>query len=142
VPYADNTPPPAMIENLLKGQVPWVLEVAKKMPRVRIASTEIKSVGTGVYEIKVRVENAGALPYPTAMARRNQRILPVIVTIDGPGIKIVDGKKRTLIPAIQGLATQTATWIVQSDKPVKIEVKAETQIAWRDARVIDLGGVK
>jgi len=78
----------------------------------------------------------------TAMARRNERIPPVVVTIDGPGIKIVDGKKRILIPAIQGLATQTATWIIQSDKPVKIEVKAETQTAWRDTRVVDLRGVK
>jgi hypothetical protein len=34
------------------------------------------------------------------------------------------------------------TWIIRVDKPVKIEVKAETQIAWRDARAIDLGGVK
>jgi hypothetical protein len=142
VAYADGTPPPAMIEPLLKGQVPWVFEVAKKMAKVRIASAEIKPVGTGVYEIKVRVENAGALPYPTAMARRNERILPIVVTIDGPGLKIIDGKKRTLIPAIPGLATQSATWIVQSDKPVKIEVKAETQIAGRDTRTIDLGGVK
>ena len=142
VPYADNTPPVAMIEPLLKGQVPWVFEVAKRMARVRIASAEAKPVGRGVYEIKVRVENAGALPYPTAMGRRNERILPVIVTLDGPGLRIVDGRKRTLIPAIQGLATQTATWIVQSDKPVKIDVKAETQIAGRDARVLDLGGVK
>ena len=142
VPYADNTPPPAMIESLLKGQVPWVFEVAKKMPRIKIASAEAKSIGQSVYEIKVRVENTGALPYPTAMARRNERILPVIVTLEGPGIKIVDGKKRTLIPAIPGFATQTATWIIQSDKPVKVEVKAETQIAWRDARTLDLGGVK
>ena len=142
VPYADNTPPPAMIEGLLKGQVPWVFEVAKKMPRIRIASAESKAIGVGVYEIKVRVENTGVLPYPTAMARRNERILPVIVILDDPGIKILDGKKRTLIPAIPGLSTQTATWIVQSDKPVKIEVKAETQIAWRDTRSISLGGAK
>jgi len=100
------------------------------MPRIKIASAEAKSIGPGVYEIKVCVENAGALPYPTAMAHRNERILPVIVTLDGPGLKILDGKKRTLIPAIQGFATQTATWIIQSDKPVKVEVKAETQIAW------------
>jgi hypothetical protein len=142
VPYADNTPPPAMIDNLLKGQVPWVFEVAKKMPHIKIASAEAKSIGTGVYEIKVRVENTGALPYPTAMARRNERILPVIVILDGPGIKFLNGRKRTLIPAVQGLSTQTATWIIQSDKPVKIDVKAETQIAWRDTRSLDLGGVK
>lgn len=141
-PYADSTPPPAMIEGLLKGQVPWVFEVAKKMPHIRIASAEAKSLGAGVYEIKVRVENAGLLPYPTAMARRNERILPVVVSLDGPGIKIVDGKKRTLIPAIPGLAVRTATWIIQSDKPVTVEVKAETQTAWRDARSVSLGGAK
>ena len=142
MPYADNTPPPALIEGLLKGQVPWVFEVAKKMPHIKIASAETKSLGAGVYEIKVRVENTGVLPYPTAMARRNERILPVIVTLDGPGIRIVDGKKRTLIPAIQGLGVQTATWIVQSDKPVMVEVKAETQTAWRDTRSVSLGGAK
>jgi hypothetical protein len=141
-PFADNTPPPAMIEALLKGQVPWVFEIAQKMPRIKIASTEVKSLGTNVYEIKVRVENTGALPYPTAMGRRNQRILPVVLTLEGPGIKIVDGKKRTVIPAIQSLATQSATWIIHSDKPVKVEVKAETPSAWRDSRTIDLGAVQ
>jgi hypothetical protein len=142
VPYADNTPPPSMIENLLKGQVPWVFEVAKKMPHIKIASAEAKTIGTDVYEVKVRVENTGFLPYPTAMARRNERILPVIVILDGPGIKFLDGRKRTLIPAVAGFSTQTATWIIQSDKPVKIDIKAETQIAWRDARSLSLGGVK
>jgi len=141
-PFADNTPPPAMIDGLLKGQVPWVFEVAKKMPRLKIASTEVKSLGTGVYEIKVRVENAGALPYPTAMGRRNMRIQPVVLTLEGRGFTIVDGKKRTVVPGLQGFATQSATWIVQAEKPVKVEVKAETPSAWRDARSIDLGGAK
>jgi len=142
VPFADNTPPPKMIEGLLKGQVPWVFEIARKMARVKIGETKVRRLGTGLYEVKVWIENTGFLPYPTAMARRNQRILPVIVTLEGKGFEIVDGKKRSLVPAVQGLGSQAVTWIVRADAPVKIDVKAETQIAWRDSRTIDLGGAK
>jgi hypothetical protein len=34
------------------------------------------------------------------------------------------------------------TWIVRAAKPVKLEVKAETKIAWGDSRIVDLGGIK
>jgi len=142
VPYSDTTPPAKMIESLLKGQVPWAFELAKSMARVKIAEVKVKPLGANVYEVKAWVENTGTLPYPTAMGKRNQRILPVILTLEGPGLQIVEGKKRSLIPSVQGKGAQPVTWIIRVDKPVKIEVKAETQIAWRDARAIDLGGVK
>jgi Zinc carboxypeptidase len=142
VPFAENTPPPRMIEGLLKGQVPWVFEIAQKMARVRIAETKIKELGAGVYEIKVWVENTGGLPFPTAMGRRNQRLLPVIVTLNGQGFDILEGKKRTLIPAVQAQGTQMAAWIIRADRPIKLEVKAETENAWRDSRTVDLGGAR
>ncbi len=142
VPYTDNTPPAKMIDALLKGQVPWAFELAKNMARIKIADAKVKALGAGVYEVKVWVENTGTLPYPTAMGKRNQRILPVILTLEGPGIQIVDGKKRSLVPSVPGHGTAPVTWLIRSEKPVKVEVKAETQTAWRDARTLDLGGVK
>jgi hypothetical protein len=142
VPFADNTPPPRMIEGLLKGQVPWVFDIVKKMPRIRIADAKIKELGAGVYEIKVWVENAGGLPYPTAMGRRNQRILPVIVTLNGPGFDILEGKKRCLIPSVQAQGTQMAAWIIRAEKPIPLEIKAETETAGRDSRTVDLGGAR
>jgi len=140
--FVDNTPPAKMIDGLLKGQVPWALELAKKMPRIKIAEAKVKSLGGGVYEVKVWVENAGDLPYPTAMGRRNGRILPVIVTLGGQGFDIVEGKKRSLVPAVPAHGSQALTWIVRAAKPVKIEVKAETKTAWGDSRAVDLGGAK
>ncbi len=142
VPFTDNTPPANMVEGLLKGQVPWVFEIAKKMARIRIADATVKRLGAGVYEVKVWVENSGDLPYPTAMGRRNERILPVVVTLGGPGFEIVEGKKRSLVPSVQPRGAQAVTWIVRAEKPVKIEVKAETRIAWGDSRTVDLGGAK
>jgi hypothetical protein len=142
VPFTDTTPPAAKIEPLLKGQVPWAFEIAAKMARVKIGKTEVKPLGGGVYAVEVWVENAGYLPYPTAMGRRNNRIIPAIVTLEGKDFTIVDGKKRSLVPAIDGYSAQVVRWLVHAEKPVKVEVKASTRIAWSDSKTLDLGGAK
>ena len=142
VPFVAGTPPAAKIEPLLNGQVPWVFEIAAKMARIKIGKTEVKPLGGGVYRIEVWVENAGYLPYPTAMGRRNTRIIPAIVTLEGKDFDIVEGKKRSLIPAIDGNSAQPVRWLVHAEKPVKIEVRTSTTIAWTDAKTLDLGGVK
>jgi len=142
VPYVSNTPPPKMIDKLLKGQVPWVFQIADKVARVKIDKAEVKPLGSGFYQVKVWVENTGYLPYPTAMGKRNNRILPVIVTIEGKGCKIVDGKERSLIKAIGGNQTKMVNWIVYSEKPVKLNIKLTTNIARKDTKQIELGGAK
>jgi hypothetical protein len=141
-PYVDNTPPAGMIDGLLKGQVPWVFEVAKRMARIGVADVRVKKLGTGVYEIKAWIENTGGLPYPTAMAGRNQRLLPVIVTLEGQGFDIVQGKKRSLVQAVPAHGAQAVIWIVRAAKPIKIEIRAGTQTAWGGSRTVDLGGAK
>jgi hypothetical protein len=140
VPYVDSTPPAAMIEPLLKGQVPWVFEIASKMARLRIGKTEVKSLGGGLYAVEAWVENAGYLPYPTAMGRRNNRNLPVIVTLEGKDFTIMEGKKRSLVRAVDSYAAQPVRWLVRAEKPVKAELKATTQMAGGDAKTLDLGG--
>jgi len=142
VPYTENSPPPRMIDGLLKGQVPWVFEISKKMARIRISQTKVKPLGSGIYEVKVWVENAGVLPYPTAMGKRNRRILPVIVTLNGDGFKIIEGKPRSTVDSIPGLSSREVVWMIQADTPIRIAVKAETECAWSDSREIDLGGEK
>ncbi len=142
VPFTDNSPPPRMIEDLLKGQVPWAFEISKKMARIRISETKVKELGGGVYEVKVWVENGGVLPYPTAMGQRNQRILPIVVSLEGTGLRIIEGKARSSVASIPGLGSKEVTWIVQAEKPLKVEIKAETRCAWSDSRAISLGGAK
>jgi len=106
------------------------------------SQTRVKPLGGGVYEVKVWVENAGILPYPTAMGQRNRRILPVIVTLNGDGFKIIEGKPRSPVASVPGLSAKEVTWMIRADKPVEIEAKAETQCAWSDSRRIELGGAK
>ncbi|MHB8054439.1 MAG: M14 family metallopeptidase [Candidatus Aminicenantales bacterium] len=142
VPFADTTPPPAMIETLLKGQVPWVFEIASRMARIQMGSVKATALGGGLYEIEAWIEDAGYLPYPTAMGRRNTRIVPVHVTLEGKGFEIIEGKQRTQVPSVAGNGRQKVRWLVRAEKPGKIEIKAVTQNAWGGAATLDLGGVK
>ena len=140
VPFVSNTPPAGKIESLLEGQVPWVFELSQKMARIEVGKTEVKPMGSSVYQVKVWVENTGYLPYPTAMGKRNKRVPPIVVTLEGDGFKIVDGKKRSLIQSIAGNQSASVTWIVHAEKPTKLTVKAQTEMAWSDAASISLGG--
>jgi hypothetical protein len=66
----------------------------------------------------------------------------VIVTLEGKDFTIVEGKKRSLVPAIDGNSAQVVRWLVRAEKPVKVDVKALTKIAWGDSKTLDLGGAK
>ncbi len=140
VPYADSTPPAERIQGLLQGQVPWVFELSQKMARIRIGKTEVKPRGAGVYQVKAWIENTGYLPYPTAMGKRNKRNLPVVVSLEGEGFKVVDGKKRSVIESIAGNGSESVTWIVYAEKPLKLTIKAETEMARSDEKAVELGG--
>jgi len=142
VPFSDNSPPESMIHDLLKGQIPWVFEITSKMARIKINKTEVKPLGSGLYRVKVWVENTGFLPYPTAMGKRNDRILPVLLSLEGKGFSVIEGKKRSSIKGIDGYQVQTAEWIIRADNPVKLMIKAGTNIAWGDQKSVRLGGAK
>ena len=142
VPFTDNTPPPAMIEKLLKGNVPWVFTVVEKIAKVRINKTAVKPLGKGLYSVKAWAENKGFIPYPTAMGIRNVRISPVVLSL-GPGnYRIIEGKKRALIKSLKGNSVKMVKWIVYSKKPLKLQIKLTTQNAGHDSRQVILGGKK
>jgi len=142
VPFASNTPPAKMIANLLQGQVPWVFNLAQKLAHIKIQKTEVKPMGSGIYELKVWVENAGYLPYPTAMGQRNNRLLPIIVTVESKNIKILEGKKRSLIKSLAGHKSLPVRWLIYAAKPTAVRVKTSTRVAWIDSQQVSLGESK
>ncbi len=141
-PYADTTPPPAMIGRLLEGQVPWVFKLASKLPRVKILKTEAAPKGSGLYEVTAWVQNTGELPFPTAMGKRNQHVGPVVLTLNGSGVTLMSGKKRTPITDIEATKSVKFTWLVLADKPGPVTLALESSNAWNDTAEVRLGGVR
>lgn len=142
VPFADTTPPAAMLQALLDGQVPWVLTLADKLAHLKIAKTEVTAKGGGVHELVVWVENTGSLPFPTAMGKRNQQPAPAIVTLKIAGAKLLSGKARTPIKELGARKATKLTWLVQADRTEVIGVALESASAWNDAAEVNVGGAR
>jgi hypothetical protein len=142
VPFSNNTPPPSMIKNLLTGQVPWIFTVAEKIAKIKIAKTEVKPLGGKLYKVKAWVENTGYLPYPTAMGDRNNRIPPIVLSLEGSNYKVIEGKKRNPIKKIASHGVKMVSWIIYAEKPVTLKLKADSPLVWQDVMKIKLGGSK
>ncbi len=142
VPYAASTPPAAEMKALLENQVPWIFELAKKTASITLHKTEAQSLGSGMYKIRAWVQNKGYLPYPMAMGQRNNRILPVILTLEGADLTILEGKPRMKIPSLGGAQVRKVEWLIRMEKPGPLTVRAETENAGQDSAVITLGGSK
>jgi hypothetical protein len=143
VPFTDTTPPPAMVQRLLDGQVPWVMALAEKLPRLKVLKSEAKAKGAGVYAITVWVENTGYLPFPTAMGRKNQHVPPAIVTLVSKDVTFLQGRARTPINGIDGLRNVKLEWVVQVPPALAgIDVTLESANAGGDTGRIALGSAQ
>ena len=142
VPYTAHTPPAAMIQNLLQGQVPWVFSLAEKLPRLRIGKTTSEPLGNGLYRLKIWVENSGYLPFPTAMGSRNARMAPAVLILKGDGFTLLEGWKRTTVKEVGGGKARLFSWIIRCQPGQKLQVDLGHPSGWDDARIIQLGVVK
>jgi hypothetical protein len=131
-----------MIRSLVEGQVPFALRLASKLPRVKILKTEVTAKGASVYELTVWVQNAGELPFPTAMGKRNQHVGPLVVTVGGNGLTFLSGRKRTTINDLDATKSVKLTWLVQSEKPQALPLTLTSPNAWSDAAEVRLGGAR
>jgi hypothetical protein len=142
VPYGDATPPPAMIKALVEGQVPWVFTLAGKLPRMKILKTDVAVKSATVYEMTAWIQNAGELPFPTEMGKRNRHVGPVVVTVGGSGLTFLSGKRRTTINDVGAGKSAKLTWLIQSDKPQALPLTLESPNAWTDSAEVQLGGAR
>ena len=144
VPFADTTPPASMVKTLLDGQVPWVLKLAEKLPRLSILKSDVQPKGAGIYAVTVWVENAGYLPFPTAMGKKNLHVPPAVVTLatkdNLKGVTFLSGKKRTTINAIDGGRSVKLEWLVQAPAVPGFEVVLESANAGVDVKFVNLAG--
>lgn len=136
-PYSTTTPPATMLEILLKGQVPWVFELANKIPKIKLVKTRVTPLGNGLFRISAWVENSSYLPYPTSMGQRNERLQPIVLSLQG-NAKILEGKKRQTIKSLAGLQAKPIHWVVMAPQPVALTVEARTQNAGNDSATISL----
>jgi hypothetical protein len=140
VPFTDNTPPATMVDSLLDLQVPYMFELVKRLPRLQFTDTKITDKGGGVYQLDVWLSNNGYLPFPTAMGKRNKIPAPAIITIEGDGMDILSGKKRTPVNEMGGNKSARYIWLVRAPKKGTVTLRLESKQAGTDTKQINIGG--
>jgi hypothetical protein len=138
IPFSDNTPPPAIVDSLLKAQVPWIFKLAEQLPVLKITDTKITPKGDGLFQLEVWISNEKYLPYPTAMGKKNKQPAPVVCTLEGNGLTFVSGRKRMVIPGVPGLKNSKITWIIQAEKGTDLTLKLISKSAGNDTKQIKI----
>ncbi len=139
VPYIENTPKPELIDSLAKTELPWLLQLSKRLPEITFNSEKITDLGDGIYKLEMYFENKGELAYPIAMGQRNNQPAPIIVVLDG-NFEILQGKKRTNLGSLNGNQIKKLSWIIKADKKQKISAKLESAVFTDVVKQINIGG--
>ena len=138
IPYSDNTPPPAMVDSLIRAQVPWIFKLTEQLPLLKISDTKITPKGGGLYQLEAWISNEKYLPYPTAMGKKNKQPAPVVCTLEGNGLTFLSGKKRMVIESIPGLKKSKLTWLIQAEKGTGLTLNLNSKSAGNDTKQIKI----
>lgn len=152
-----QNPPPEFLEEETAVQFPWILYLAEQSPMVTVSEPVVTSptdgdgaAGAGrAFRIEVVVANTGFLP--TSLTDRGavgrerpdgtidrQVVRAPAVTLEHPGLELVEGSARTVIPHLAGSnpflraaesSSRTVSWVVRSvgdgERAVRVTVNSD-----------------
>ena len=135
--FTTRMPPTFMLQELLHRNAMYVLWTAGQAPRVSVEITGTTDLGEGLWRVRARASNAGAIPTLSARAR-GRRILPLDeFRIEGDGIEVlsggvltdrwhgsvtpVDARPRRVPTWIDGFGSREVQWFVRGKGDVTIE---------------------
>jgi len=139
-PFIDNTPPATMVDSLLDLHLPYVLELVKRLPKLQLSETKLTEKGGGIYQLEAWVTNEGYLPFPTAMGKRNKIPAPAVITVEGEGIELLSGKKRTPVNELAGMKSVKCIWLVRAPRKATMTLQLESKQAGTSSKQIIIGG--
>ena len=143
-----QNPPPEFLEEETEQQLHWILYLAEQSPLIEVSDPEVTAVGDATFRVAVTVTNTGYLPTSVTDrgtvgreradgSRDRQVVRAPAVTLTHPGLEIVEGRRRTVIPHLAGsnpfleAATErshTVTWVVRStggERAVRVTAESD-----------------
>ena len=80
-----------MIKDLVHRNAMAALFTAKHLPDVSLEVFEVKPLGGGLYRVRTRLANPKAMPTMSALSQKNKLYPQDMLTVSGPGAKVVAG---------------------------------------------------
>ena len=143
-----QNPPPEFLEAETVQQLPWILYLAEQSPLIMVSDPVVTALGDGTFRVEATVTNTGFLP--TSLTDRGavgrerpdgridrQVVRSPAVTLTHPGLELVDGAARTVIPHLAGSnpfleaateSSRTVSWVVRAtggERAVRVTAESD-----------------
>lgn len=125
-PYLRLNPPAEELGPLAEKHLAFFVELADRMPRLRIAPPEVEALSGGIYRVTAKVINDGYLPTFSAAGAASKHLHPVQIKIELPkGAKLLTGHRRARLSTLRGRGgAEEQTWLIRAkdaDQPIRFK---------------------
>lgn len=139
-PYVTTNPPAEQLPELGQKHGEFVAKLARMLPRVTIADTEVEVHGGGVFTVKVEVENSGYLPTSLRHGVTSRSVQPTTVRIHIPTEDLITGAaKSSTIQVLNGShGRQDFTWVIRGRAGAEVQITVRSQKGGSDTATVTL----
>jgi hypothetical protein len=118
----------------------FVVKLAAMLPRVRVASTEVKAHGGGLFTVTVDVENTGFFPSSLQHGVVSGSVQPVLVQIQVPAETIVTGAPKAMrIASLNGSnSRRRISWVIRGKSGAAVDIDVLAQKGGTDRATVTL----
>jgi hypothetical protein len=95
VKMSSRLPHPFMLQDLVHRNASAVIYAAQQTPDVKMDVFEVKKLGDGLWSIRVRLANTGAMPSVSYQAMKDKVYPPDLLSVSGSNAKVVSGGRIT-----------------------------------------------
>ena len=127
-PYLRTVPPPGDAEKTVAFHTDFCIRLMGKLPGLEISKTEVKPLGSDVYQVTAYFSNPGWFPTSTAQGRRARTAWPITVRLKlGSEQALFSGRPIESIPYLEGSRdTKKIEWTVKGKKGSTLVINAAT----------------
>ena len=101
-PFVLTNPPAPMLAEVAAKQGDFLMELARRLPRIGVGKIECHLLADSVYGIEIQVVNTGFLPTALAHGETAQEVYPTRLILDLEPTCFLAGAKTTFLPIIAG----------------------------------------
>lgn len=154
-----QNPPAEFLEEETEVQMPWILYLLEQSPLLELGEPTVTDLDGGRYRVEATVTNVGFLPTSAtdrgAVGREeedgslsHQVVAPPAVTLEHPGLELVEGSRRVTLPHLAGsnpyleaatASSGVASWVVRrtgGESAVRVTVRSDKGGTLRSAWVV------
>ncbi len=109
--------PADRIETIADAQVDFIASLLGMFPAIEVGEPRVKSLGSGVYEVAMRISNTGALPSRPAISEKTRRWPPILIRPQIAHDLVLVGDPIERIDRLEPGQQVDLVWTVRSSDP-------------------------